>query len=174
MCESPYTLIWKKDKKHCPNLIESISEVGSDSSAAATVTIRWSHNVTRTWPTLAHIWSSWYREYFDAIDMPRIFVRFEDLLFHTEAVVDRIRECVGATWIDDQQFRYIAGPAKTHPYFARFKPPTSLISAMIKYGQDDDGKLRRGSMTEESIEYAATVLDSHLMEKFHYRSIPTE
>lgn len=43
-------------------------------------------------------------------------VRFEDLLFHTEEVMEQIRDCVGAFWKEDK-FVYNPAPAKTLPYF---------------------------------------------------------
>lgn len=168
MCESPYSLEWQQDELHCPNLLQSQPRHG-DVEETVPVSIRWNHNVTRTWPSLAHVWSSYYQEYSqdDDTDAPRIFVRFEDLLFHTQTVVNKIRECVGATWIHDA-FQYIPEPAKAHPYFARFKPPTSLVSAMIKYGQDDDSLSRRGTMTLDNFHYASRILDPELMKLFHY------
>lgn len=172
MCESPYTLEWNKSKLHCPNLVEPVNASVRQEPKGVPVRIRWGKDFIRTWPSLAHLWSAWYREYVDADDMPRILVRFEDLLFHTEAVVEEIRECVGATWIDEGQFRYAAEPAKTHPYFARYKAPSSLVSAMIKYGQDDSGSARRGSMTEADLKFAAGGLDADLIEQFHYQKRP--
>jgi hypothetical protein len=171
MCESPYTLEWNKSKSHCPTLIEEATGVQQEPSGFP-VRIRWGRDFIRKWPSLAHLWSDWYREYVDAKDLPRIMVRFEDLLFHTEAVVEEIRDCVGATWIDEEQFHYAAAPAKTHPYFARYKAPSSLVSAMIKYGQDDSGSSRTGSMTAADLEYAAESLDADLVKQFHYQQRP--
>lgn len=165
MCESPYTLEWNKSDSHCPNLVEK-------GLSGVPVTIRWSTNFVRKWPSLAHLWSSWYREYIDADDMPRIVVRFEDLLFHTEAVVEEIRDCVGASYVDKEHFHYAAAPAKTHPYFSKYKAPSSLISAMIKYGQDDNGSSRTGNMNEADLAYASKNLDADLIQQFQYQRQP--
>lgn len=172
MCVSPYTLNWAKSDTHCPNLVEP-ETANLAKPKGVPVKIRWGVDFARTWPSLAHMWSVWYREYVDDADLPRIMVRFEDLLFHTEVVIDAIRQCVGATWVDEEQFHYSAAPAKTHPYFSKFKAPSSLISAMIKYGQDDDsGSARTGSMTEADLKYAENSLDTDLMDLFHYQRRP--
>jgi hypothetical protein len=175
MCESPYTLEWNKSKTHCPNLIEtSMEEVGeggnSVEAVGVPVRLRWGLFI-RAWPSLAHLWSTWYREYVET-DIPRLIIRFEDLLFHTEAIVDRIRECAGAQWKNGGTFIYQTAPAKTHPYFSRFKAPSSLISAMIKYGQDSKGQRRTHSMTKDDMAYAERFLDKELLDMFHYQKYP--
>ena len=162
MCESPYTMEWNKSKTHCPNLVEN--------NASTPIRVTWKQYV-RTWPSMAELWSSWYREYYDHPDMPRLLIRFEDLLFHTEAVLDQIRECVGAEWQHDS-FQYQTAPAKTHPYFARYKPPSSLISAMIKYGWNNRPR-RVGTMTDTDLAYAHRTIDAELAEQiFRYAPAP--
>jgi hypothetical protein len=64
------------------------------------VEIAWSQTIVRKYKSLAHVWSEWYREYLDA-DFPRLIVRFEDLIFHAPAVLEQIRECVGAVWKEE-------------------------------------------------------------------------
>ena len=58
------------------------------------------HYYTRHWHSLLHVWNEWYHEYVFDAKFPRLIVRFEDLLFHTPAVVEQIRQCVGATYRD--------------------------------------------------------------------------
>jgi hypothetical protein len=106
----------------------------------------------------------WYREYYES-NMPRIIIRFEDLLFHTEKVIDSIRDCVGAQW-KSETFQWQAAPAKTHPYFAKFKPPSSLISAIIKYGTS---RGRLGNMNKDDHMYARQIIDANMIHNFHYR-----
>ena len=137
MCESPYTMAWNHSNSHCPNLVEEDAlmdyasnhnnnnkdneEEGEQQQQSTIpahlgvpVWIRWAR-WAREWPSLAHVWTSWYQEYLHA-DFPRLIIRFEDLLFHTEAVLEEIKECVGAEWVHDT-FVYQTKPAKTHPYF---------------------------------------------------------
>lgn len=158
MCESPYTLEWDQSETHCPTLIENNKTVP--------VKIRWDKNIVRSWPSLIHVWTSFYREYYES-DMPRLFVRYEDVLFHTEYVVNRIRECVGAEF-KSETFQHLMAPAKTHPYFAKYKPPSGSLSAMIKYGSDN-GK-RVGSMNAQDRDFVKANLDVAFMKLFQYRT----
>ena len=162
------------------------------------VRIRWgpTGNYIRTWPSLVEMYNDWYNEYVvNAQNISRIIIRFEDLLFHTEYVINAIRECVDAKWIhttnvtsttNDENghetvvveerpiFQYAVSPAKTHPYFSKYKPPSSYVSALIKYGQDDiEGRNRYGSMTPADIEYAQTHLNPELLRLFHYQINPS-
>lgn len=68
MCTSPYNMKWKHSHKRCPNLIQK-------DGSSVPVRIRWgSHR--REWQSLVHVWSEWYREYYEA-DFPRLMIRFE-------------------------------------------------------------------------------------------------
>ena len=174
MCTSPYTMEWNKSATHCPNLVEGTPAILSDgrplfdnTTQTTPVRVRWTKDHIRKWPSMAHLWSTWYREYVDDADLPRLVIRFEDMLFHTVQVMDEIRTCLGAAW-KHEEFVFQAAPAKTHPYFAKFKnAPSSLVSAMIKYGWDNRQR-RVGSMTEYDQKFAHEVLDAGLLEQFHY------
>jgi hypothetical protein len=191
MCGSPYSLQWQRNRSHCPNLVEehllifpSASRLGTKGSQ---VRITWGRAgiFARTWASLVEMYNEWYMEYVEnKIGVSRLVVRFEDLLFHTEYVVNEIRKCVGATWIHIANvtendtfeakplFQYAALPAKTHPYFAKYKPPSSLISAMIKNGQDPSGKQRVGNMSPDDVEYAVSQFNEDLLRMFHYQIDP--
>jgi hypothetical protein len=220
MCESPYSLEWQRNKTHCPNLVEERPLLFPSSSNLPTkgsqVRIRWgpTGNYIRTWPSLVEMYNEWYNEYvINTYNISRLIIRFEDLLFHTEEVIDTIRKCVGATWVNTTNqtsvktiqlkngtiiqehisqeqpiFQYPISPAKTHPYFTRYKPPSSLISAIIKYGQDTSTSTttatttlpnqehhrsqRLGNMSPDDIEYAMQNLDPKLLQQFHYKIDP--
>jgi hypothetical protein len=115
MCQSPYTLQWNMSDQHCPNLIENMNDI-NNTKKFIHVSLRWGRQYARSWPSLVHLWSSWYREYYEvgrvdikhSIDpqtynnsriIPRLMIRFEDILFYPEYVVNEIRRCVGADWI---------------------------------------------------------------------------
>ena len=116
---------WNRTGAHCPNLIEDSTimdaEVPEDTEGipenlGVPVWIRWGR-WGRSWSSLAHVWNSWYREYYHA-DFPRLIIRFEDLLFHTEAVLEEIRDCVGAEW-KHEKIVYHTAPIKTAAYFGK-------------------------------------------------------
>lgn len=156
MCQSPYTLKWNISHEHCPNLINNINDL-NNTKKSIHVSLRWGRSFIRTWSSLVHLWSSWYREYYEAGNImnynnvnskddnnndgmkttstnnkknmkymnyfdkstptrttlkevaddqnsqiiPRLMIRFEDMLFYPEFVVNEIRRCVGAKWIHD-------------------------------------------------------------------------
>jgi hypothetical protein len=158
MCASPYTMQWDQSSiaTHCPNLVDHGKDVE--------VRIKWGTSFERTWRSLAHVWSSWYREYLEA-SYPRLIVRFEDLLFHTPYVLDQIRECAGAEWVYDE-FQFVTQAVKTHPYFEKYKKQVGLIGAMMSYGQDHGKRL--SGMTADDIAYAKAHLDADLMLDLSY------
>ena len=195
MCGSPYSLEWQRNRSHCPNLVEDRPLVFPSSARLRTkgsqVRIRWGPSgiFVRTWASLVEMYNEWYMEYVEnKVGISRLVVRFEDLLFHTEDVINQIRQCVGASWIHTTNatseggndsaevqpvFQYAVIPAKTHPYFAKFKPPSSLISAIIKNGQDPSGKQRIGSMSPADVQYAVSQFRPDLLRLFHYQLDPT-
>lgn len=83
---------WKHNSGHCPNLISEF-----DGKSNVKVRVQWGTKYRRYWASLAHVWSEWYLEYYEA-QFPRLIIRFEDLLFHTPKVLDEIRQCAGAEW----------------------------------------------------------------------------
>jgi hypothetical protein len=172
MCESPYTMEWNRTAQHCPNLIEetTVLQLHDDSVSGdlpaelgVPVHVQWGR-FKRKWHSLAHVWSEWYQEYVDA-DYPRLIIRFEDLLFRTETVLDEIRECVGASWKQDQ-FLFRTTPAKQHPYFDQFKKQNGLVAAFVKYGRDHGE--RTGNMTQDDLDYAERFVSPDLMRLFNY------
>ena len=161
MCDSPYTMEWNRTD-HCPNLREAVS-------------ITWNVKQydphpqyhSRTWSSLANEWSEWYREYYDA-DFPRLMIRFEDLVFRTPQVLDVIRACVEAEW-KEKQVVFVTQPVKTTQYFERFKAQSGMVSAMIRYGQDHEGRRRLQHMDEDDRRLAKEQLDEELMRVFGYK-----
>lgn len=125
---------WEHTEKHCPKLLKP----NGDGNIART---RWG-NHSRKWDSLADVWSEFYHEYEEA-EYPRLIIRFEgesiatrctrlhnkctspfrmlmsDVLFHTEKVVDQIRECAGAKWKHDH-FVHSPSAVKSNKYFSKF------------------------------------------------------
>jgi hypothetical protein len=94
MCKSPYRAVWKRGLDgHCPNLVPSPEERNRSGYRNVNSTFEVTIDSVR-YESLAAAWSSFYREYV-ASDMPRLVVRYEDLLHHAEAVAHLVSECVG-------------------------------------------------------------------------------
>ena len=71
MCESPYLMKWPHHKDHCPNLVKD-----PDNDIGVSAWTQWGKVHQRRWDSLAHVWSEYNGEYFDA-DFPRLIIRFE-------------------------------------------------------------------------------------------------
>jgi hypothetical protein len=126
------------------------------------------------YPSLADMWSTWHRDYLTFTNNtnmsnvkdvePRLFVRFEDLLFHAEEVFSKILECVDVapgSWTaaatrkgQDGSFKYTVGKTKA-------QDDMDFMGALLKYGRNDDhddvdDSSRIKGMTQHDLLYAAT------------------
>jgi hypothetical protein len=142
MCQSPYLMKWTHTKKHCPNLVRDV-----ETDTGVPVWTKWGKIYERSWQSLAHVWSEFNGEY-EKADFPRLIVRFEgkllracgsdglcssncrsrvlvlflvslDLLFHTPAVLGKIRECMGAKW-KKRFFVFSPSAVKQQKYFSKW------------------------------------------------------
>ena len=129
MCRVQYNARWAKGMEgHCPNLVPNEQErqqyprFRNMSTFPVNISLR---NVYFDhYSSLADLWSSWNRLYFDA-DFPRLMIRFEDTLFHAEEVMHHIKVCVGLP--TGNPYRYNLGKSK------RTKG-ADFTSALAKYG----------------------------------------
>lgn len=166
MCKHPYATKWHHTAKHCPNLIanEDDREIFPFLEDGIPVRINYP-NEAEHWENLAHLWSDWYGQYFNA-DYPRLIVRFEDLLFNVKEMVQTVCECVGGVPRQEGNFAYVVDSGKFgkgHP--EKGAKHTNMIGAMAKYGTD---KLRYVGMTHEDLTKAYESLDADMMMAFQY------
>jgi hypothetical protein len=115
-----------------------------------------------TFDSMAAYWSEYYRQYLYAT-FPRVFVRFEDTIFHAEKVMETLSRCVGAE--RERPFQYYVERAK------KFKQANDFVKALGKYGTAKD---RYKGMTLDDLEYAKTALDPTLMQIFRYQHSPAD
>jgi hypothetical protein len=115
-CRIPYNANWPKGHRNrCPPLVKGNREKQDerlrhiDKTFDVTVSLKGKMFFDH-YESLAGLWSDWNRLYFDA-DFPRLMVRFEDNIFHGEAVMQKIKECVGIE--SNESFKYLVGSAKT-------------------------------------------------------------
>lgn len=90
MCRHPYEAHWRELPDHCPNLVPTTPQEVRDLNGDKTyrVKVKFNPNITY-YDSFADLWSKWYRDWLD-VDFPRLMIRFEDLLFHTESVVGEL------------------------------------------------------------------------------------
>ena len=138
----------------------------------------WNHE------SLAHMWTDWYKDYYDA-DFPRLMIRLEDLVYYPHETLRQICECGGGSETTDNgegYFEYIGdqnlvlsldsairgegnGVDNIHG-----KDRVGLIGAMAKHAGPHSNSHRTRGMTKEDLQFATKVLkDSEVMSYFGYK-----
>jgi hypothetical protein len=173
MCRHEYAMDWphpditkkKTTAAHCPNLIATPPDLELDPTltlgAPIPVDVEYA-KFTKFYPSMAHHWNIWYRDYYDA-SWPRLIIRFEDLIFHPKQVVQTVCECAGGQLDTDHPFQYMVESAKVGEAHGTDK--TNFMDAMIKYGRHLH---RWKGMASQDLDFAGKVLDPTLMGTFHY------
>ena len=156
-CRHKYFTFWEHSKEHCPNILNIWDKEPTD------VTVKYGKNVGK-YETLLGLWNDWYNEYEDQkYEYPLAYVRFEDILFNAEYVVDQVCTCVGGHRIDKGKFNYKEDSAK--PDKGTHKGANGLVASILRYGNP---KFRLEGWTKEDYDYAQEHLDKDLMEKYGY------
>ena len=115
MCRHTYSAYWYHTREHCPNLVwnnsdlEAFPEVHSSPGDAVPVHIRYTNQNITHHKSLANLWNDYYSGYINA-DFPLVIIRFEDLLFRAEGVVNEVCKCAGGQM--REKFTFIADSAK--------------------------------------------------------------
>merc|ERR1711951_245594 len=92
-----------------------------------------------------------------AVDVPRIMVRFEDVVLHPEEVVDRICECVGG--YRTEEMLLVEGESKSH---ANSRNRAQAVEAMSSH------KYRMTNYGLEDVQFVAETVNWTIMEYFGY------
>jgi hypothetical protein len=167
MCRHSYSANWYHDPQHCPNLVPNERDIGKRGITMANksvpVNIAFKGDQLEHYDSLLHLWNDWYGNYLDVQEVPRLIIRFEDLLFHLEEIVTEICHCVGGTVINSKKGIHLqSGAAKKGEFHSG---SNGLLSAISRYGSK---KHRLDTMTEDDIQYANKNVGSELMKTFHY------
>ena len=166
MCRHNYGAQWLHSTEHCPNLVPNDVDYKIYSFPQGTVPVRIKYDFgVRKWDSLAHLWTSWYQQYYKDADFPRLLVRFEDFIFYPKQVTQQICACAGGTARDDADFVYQVDSAKHGPGHGRAR--TSWVSAMIRYGSL--GKHRLKGMTPKDLQLADSTFDLEMMQALYYQ-----
>lgn len=161
-CRHEYFL-WEHDAIHCPN-VTAVDENGLLVPNSFTVPFP---KETRQFTSLVHFWNEWYSEY-DAQSglYPLVYIRFEDIVFHTEHVIRSLCDCIGgeSPKENDGDFIYLETSAKD--YAKVHAGASGFVDAMLRYGNPDK---RLEGWTNLDYNYAMDELDGDLMTKFGYK-----
>ena len=152
MCKSSYEARWAT-RLSCPELILQRNNGGIPVSIVMDQT---HDTVTEHYDSLPGFWSTWYRYYLED-DRPRIFVRYEDLLFHAKSVLEQIVDCIGVDMPENVQ--YFTDKAKKHGNSRGF------VDAIQRYGSP---QARLEHLNAPNIELTRKSLDDELMRLLHY------
>jgi len=159
-CRHEYFL-WDHEENHCPNLVDYREE---EVLVPVSFEVRYGRE-TRRYDSLVKLWNSWYGEYVEKSSLyPVVFVRFEDLIFHSEYVIGELCECIGGDEVERimEGFEYLEESAKSQGIHAG---ANAFLGALQRYG---DPEKRLEGWTVRDWEYARKVLDEDLMKKFGY------
>lgn len=171
MCRHPYTVRGLFSERTCPHLVRLkehnwksfLPRIGK----YVNVRVKYSNTVLHH-DSLAHFWNDWYQEYMEA-DYPRVFVRFEDLLFYGEEVIRTLCKCGGGV-PRRPDFLHIQDSAKLGT-MAHGHDKTSLLKAILLYGNDLH---RLDTFNQEDLKAAREFLDPYLMKLFNYQHPTTD
>ena len=179
MCKNPYTTRWSHDHQ-CPNLLQTHNKDYDDWNP---VTVKYGA-ATESYQSLAHLWNDWYNDYYyyrptdhnNTASYPRIMIRMEDLIFHTQSTIRQVCHCAGGRLYSDNddnnspstsQFQYITDSAKADS--PGHDTSTGLAEAWIKYSRPL-GPM--AGMVANDYHAAVRALDSQLMLQFGYQHPP--
>ena len=115
-----------------------------------------------SYDNLVDMWNKFHSDYFNA-DFPRLMVRYEDLLLHTDEVLPQICECVGGTLLDSEKGVQLQAHSSKDPKI--FGKTSGLISTLKKYG---DHAKRTQHFSKGDMIFADQNLSKDLMDAFHY------
>jgi len=153
MCRHSYTAHWNA-MYQCPNLVYN-----KRPETPLEVIVRFGHNHTVEYKSLVHMWNTWYSQWLDS-EFPFWIVRFEDLLFQSQAVVTRICECVhGLTTKPFQHIHKRASPSK------HGETPSGLNDTLKLYSNQT---ARTSGFSVQDLEYFDKSIDKTLLDKFGY------
>lgn len=155
MCRMEYAAKFRHGHAQCcPSPIASTQTV-----------VRWRRErPASNYASIAHLWSQWNAAYLD-LNVPRLVVRYEDLLWRTRETISRVCRCAGGTPADPDDFDLVASSAKggiSHGF-----ADTGRSEATVKYGNETR---RYDKLTDDDLDYLLQHLDRRLIETFGYRA----
>jgi hypothetical protein len=162
LCAHPYGARWRHVDGHCPNLVPNEVDRAYFKGVPDIfkVTIVYDKSRQTRHNSLIHFWNEWYREYLDQFDYPALWVRFEDLVYNPQAMLQQIAACIGGAAPTRQNFQYLTKTAKSHG------SGTNMLKALTKTG---DAAARVRNMTIADLDYLRDHADHQLLQLFGYR-----
>lgn len=123
MCRHHYSAHWDYSRISCPNLVpKSKANLYHEKNKTNINPVKLIYNAndmqkgTVHYDSLVHLWSDWYNDYLNAT-YPRLIVRYEDLLFNLEPIINTICKCAGGKMDKKKTGKFVteADAAKNEP-----------------------------------------------------------
>ena len=166
MCRHEYAMNWYHSKEHCPNLVPNEHDYGhrgiTEDSDTVPVRVAYQQDKVEKYDSMVDVWNTWYGNYLNA-EVPRLVIRFEDILFHPAEVLTQVCHCAGGELINDEDGIHLMSESAKQG--GSHSGASGLLSAIKRYGKREH---RFDGMTAEDFEYAKENVSSNLMEMFGY------
>ena len=121
-------------------------------------TVAWQKGCRYHYTSLVHLWSEWHREY-SATRLPRLMVKYEDLLFDGPNTVGALCDCFGGK--RRPHFQMPLGPAKRG---AGHQGSSNLSIAI----QSSNSTHRLDGLGSADVEYFGAHADGAILHQFRY------
>ena len=159
MCRTPYAAKFRKGGC-CPSPLDPTRQ----RFGTRNVTVNFKKGFpAERYAHLLGMWNAWYAAYY-ASSIPRLLVRYEDLLFAPKRTVRAVCECVGGKLKKDfdsfsEAAKFGAGHGNT--------AGTSRASALARYASE---RTRYANLDAEDLAFYGAVANGELVRQFHYEA----
>uniref|UniRef100_A0A7S0J1U5 Sulfotransferase domain-containing protein n=1 Tax=Calcidiscus leptoporus TaxID=127549 RepID=A0A7S0J1U5_9EUKA len=154
MCSAPYAASFIGMRRPaCPSPV-----IRTSTSVSFAQDIPGRQHERVTYASLIHFWSQWYGAY-TSTSFPVLMLRYEDLLFNSEATVARVCECLGGVARRGADFQQLQDAAKSHGL------RSDRFTALSRYA---NSSWRTGAYTDGDLDFVAKTADKHLVQFFNY------
>ena len=160
MCRHPYAANWQHTKHNCPNLLKKTT---GGVKIPNKVVVPYRQDKPGHYESLVGLWNTWYGDYYEITDFPRLIIRFEDILFHFEKVMTQVCHCGGGTLKNYEQDGFVL--QEKNAKAGHNNGSNGLVAAVLRYGHTDK---RTEHFTEDDLAYAKKTLRKDLVELFGY------
>jgi len=163
MCRHTYSARWRHTEDNCPNL-------KLPNGKKNPVNVKYKEEPV-IYDSLPELYNTWYNDFLSQDkygDFPRVFVRFEDLMFYGKNVTETLCRCGGGQPRADHggDFYHVGASAKMGVN-AHGSDKTNLLQALIRYGHASTENRMKG-LSREDLEAAKELFDPDLLNMFRY------
>lgn len=160
MCRVSYAAHFRKHPTCCPSPLDP-ADLAALVGHNTTVKVGYKAGNASSYDGLLRMWNDWYGEY-ASTPLPRLLVRYEDLLFDPRATVRAVCTCVGGTLKRD--FDVIADSAKGAAGHGGGSA-TTRADALAKYASE---RTRYTLLSDRDLTYYAANVDQNLAATLKY------